>query len=296
MSQLPEPYGPTSHRYRSKRLSLHYVDWGNRGAPPLLLVHGGRDHCRNWDWVAADLRRDYHIIAPDLRGHGDSDWSQDGDYSAQSMVYDVAQLLHQQGLGPVNLIAHSFGGIVSLRLAGLYPELFRRMIVIEGLGFDWELNELPPIEERLATWVGELRAVSGRLPRRYRSIAEACARMKEANAHLSDAQAEHLTVHGVMRNEDGTYGWKFDNYVWLRPPSDLRRHEVHRLWSRIECPVLHVHGRESWVKHPEQGGLLDHFRDATVADLEGSGHWVHHDRLDDFLGLARRFLGAPARS
>jgi pimeloyl-ACP methyl ester carboxylesterase len=64
--------GPASHTYFSQRLRLHYVDWGNPGKPPLLLVHGGRDHCRNWDWTAAAFRDDWHVIAPDLRGHGDS--------------------------------------------------------------------------------------------------------------------------------------------------------------------------------------------------------------------------------
>ena len=68
-------HGPTSHSFIPQRLRLHYVDWGNAEAPPLILLHGGRDHCRNWDWVAQDLRRDYHIIAPDLRGHGDSAFS-----------------------------------------------------------------------------------------------------------------------------------------------------------------------------------------------------------------------------
>ena len=67
--------GPTSRIYFSQRLRLHYVDWGNPTAPPLLLVHGGRDHCRNWDWVATALRCDWHVLAPDLRGHGDSQWS-----------------------------------------------------------------------------------------------------------------------------------------------------------------------------------------------------------------------------
>src|SRR3546814_8208078 len=71
MSQLS---GPVSRFYVSQRLRLHYVDWGNEDKPPLLLVHGGRDHCRNWDWVAQSLRDRYHIIAPDLRGHGDSPW------------------------------------------------------------------------------------------------------------------------------------------------------------------------------------------------------------------------------
>ncbi|HEY7037344.1 MAG TPA: alpha/beta hydrolase, partial [Methylomirabilota bacterium] len=50
--------GPASHTFFSQRLRLHYVDWGNEDKPPLLLIHGGRDHCRNWDWTAAALRDD----------------------------------------------------------------------------------------------------------------------------------------------------------------------------------------------------------------------------------------------
>ena len=62
MGEMTAPtQGPASHTYFSQRLRLHYVDWGNEGAPPLLLIHGGRDHCRNWDWVAQELCRDYHI-------------------------------------------------------------------------------------------------------------------------------------------------------------------------------------------------------------------------------------------
>ena len=91
--------GPTSRHYFSQRLRLHYVDWGNPEAPPLLLVHGGRDHCRNWDWVAQALRDDWHVICPDLRGHGDSQWSPDGNYAMSSYIYDLDQLIHQQGAG-----------------------------------------------------------------------------------------------------------------------------------------------------------------------------------------------------
>ena len=64
MTDDDQGLGPTSHSYISQRLRLHYVDWGNPTAPPLLLIHGGRDHCRNWDWVAREMRNDFHIIAP----------------------------------------------------------------------------------------------------------------------------------------------------------------------------------------------------------------------------------------
>ena len=84
--------GPTSRIFFSQRLRLHYVDWGNPDAPPLLLIHGGRDHCRNWDWMAQALRQDWHVIGPDLRGHGDSQWSPDGNYSMSGYIYDLAQL------------------------------------------------------------------------------------------------------------------------------------------------------------------------------------------------------------
>ena len=130
----PDSSGPTSRIYFSQRLRLHYVDWGNPGAPPLLLVHGGRDHCRNWDWVAGALRRDWHVLAPDLRGHGDSQWSPDGNYTIAGYVYDLAQLIHQQELAPVTIIAHSLGGVIALRYAGIYPELRRQLVAIEGLG------------------------------------------------------------------------------------------------------------------------------------------------------------------
>ena len=106
--------GPTSHTYFSQRLRLHYTDWGNPDAPPMILIHGGRDHCRNWDWVAEHFRHDYHIIAPDLRGHGDSEWMVGGSYNQIDYVYDIAQLLHQKQMSPVTVIGHSLGGSISL--------------------------------------------------------------------------------------------------------------------------------------------------------------------------------------
>src|SRR3712207_3493794 len=118
--------GPTSPSFTSQRLRLHYADWGNREAPPLLLVHGGRDHCRSWDWVAQELRTDWHVIAPDLRGHGHSAWSPDGTYETSAFVYDLAQLVHQLDRGPVTIVAHSLGGNVALPYTGLYPDAVRK--------------------------------------------------------------------------------------------------------------------------------------------------------------------------
>jgi len=285
--------GPTSRIYFSQRLRLHYVDWGNLGAPPLLLVHGGRDHCRNWDWVANVLRHDWHVLAPDLRGHGDSQWSPDGNYTIAGYVYDLAQLIHQQELAPVTIIAHSLGGMIALRYGGIYPDCVRRLVAIEGLGGSPKRlaeRSRRTIAERMKDWVAEQRSLSGRMPRRYTSIEGAFKRMQEANRHLSPEQALHLTQYGVNQNEDGTYSWKFDNYVRTDPPYEMTAAEIEELWRRISCPTLLLYGKESWASDPVKDGRADHFRDAKVVTIENAGHWVHHDRLDEFLDLVREFL------
>mgnify|MGYP001166032951 FL=1 len=289
-SRIP---GPTSSAYFSMRLRLHYVDWGNPEKPPLLLVHGGRDHCRNWDWVAEALREDYHIIAPDLRGHGDSEWMKGGVYGLSEYVYDIAQLVHQLELAPLRIVGHSLGGAISLRYAGIYPENVTKLVAIEGLGSSpqrlAERAKITP-QDRLADWVEEMRRLSGRAPRRYPTLEDAFRRMQEENPHLSPEQARHLTVHGVNRNEDGTYSWKFDNYVRADRPTGLDVDDMHVLWGRITCPTLLIRGTESWASDPEKDGRAGYFRNARVANVTGAGHWVHHDRLDEFLRLVRAFL------
>jgi pimeloyl-ACP methyl ester carboxylesterase len=285
--------GPTSRVYFSQRLRLHYVDWGNPAAPPLLLVHGGQDHCRNWDWVAQRLRQDWHIIAPDLRGHGDSQWSPDGNYSMAACLYDLDQLVHQQQLAPVTLIAHSLGGNIALRYAGVYPEKVKKLVAIEGLGPSPKIlaeRAKRSIDERIRRWIDEQRGLSGRLPRRYAAIEDAFKRMQEANRHLSPEQARHLTQHGVNQNEDGTYSWKFDNYVRAWPPYDMTDQDIVQLWGRISCPTLLVYGNESWASNPKEDGRLSHFRDARVVAFDKAGHWVHHDQLDGFIAAVRSFL------
>jgi pimeloyl-ACP methyl ester carboxylesterase len=288
--------GPTSHTYFSQRLRLHYVDWGNPDRPPLLLIHGGRDHCRNWDWTATALRDDWHVIAPDLRGHGDSQWSTDANYTMAGYIYDLAQLVHQQRLAPVTIVAHSLGGVIALRYAGIYPRTVARLIAIEGLGPPPAVlaeYRKKPIAERMDEWIREQRMLSGRLPRRYASIEDAFKRLQEENPHLTAEQARHLTEHGVNQNEDGTYSWKFDNYVRAFPPYDMSGQDVKELWGRIGCSTLLLYGKESrWAGDPVADGRAALFRNARVVGVEGAGHWLHHDRLDEFLRIVREFLRA----
>jgi pimeloyl-ACP methyl ester carboxylesterase len=288
-----EIIGPASSYYVSQRLRLHYVDWGNESAPPLLLVHGGKDHARSWDYVARALRDDYHVIVPDLRGHGDSAWAFGGHYTINEFVLDIAQLIDTLELHPVTIVAHSLGGAVSLQYAGVYPERVERLVAIEGMGPPPKMIEermSVPHWQRVRDWIQQVRALSARQPRRYPSIDAAAARMQEENSFLSPEQARHLTIHGVARNEDGTFSWKFDNYTRAFYPQSWNMDERKSMLARITCPTLLVRGTESWASDPEKDGRMDAIQDARVANIEGAGHWVHHDRLDEFLRVVRTFL------
>ena len=286
--------GPTSHSYFSQRLRLHYVDWGNPDAPPMILIHGGRDHCRNWDWVAEEFRNDYHIIAPDLRGHGDSQWMEGGSYQQIDYVYDIAQLLHQKKMTPVTVIGHSLGGSISLLYTALHPENVVKLVSIEGMGpppamVEERLNK--PLDERLHMWMDDLRGLSARQVRRYDSLEEAYERMQTENPHLSADQARHLTIHGSNQNEDGTYSWKFDNYVRSFPPIGIPPEQTWELFNNITCPTMLVRGLESWASDPVADGRVENFNcPLSVEAFDDAGHWVHHDQLDLFVAKVKSFL------
>lgn len=285
--------GPTSHFFFSQRLRLHYLDWGNAGAPVLVLLHGGRDHARSWDDIARALRRDWHVICPDLRGHGDSAWATGGAYLAPYYAYDLAQLLAHLGKAQVSMVGHSLGGSIVLRHAALFPESVRRLVAIEGLGLSpsgaAEAASVPA-RDRWRAWVQRGQRMGGRARRRYADIDAAVARMREANSHLSSAQAEHLALHGVIRNEDGSFSWKFDDLVRLQAPVEVTDEQLHAMWHSVECPVLLAYGRDSWASDPQADGRARHFRDARTVLFDDAGHWLHLDRPGAFLECLRRFL------
>jgi pimeloyl-ACP methyl ester carboxylesterase len=149
------------------------------------------------------------------------------------------------------------------------------------------------LQQRWQDWIRERRAVSSRSPRRYATLADALERMRSENKYLSAEQAQHLTQHAARRNEDGTWSWKFDNYVHVFAPVDIAPEQLQELWRAISCPTLLCYGDKSWASNPEKDGRATHFRHARVVTFTNAGHWVHHDQLDAFMKVLQGFLGAP---
>lgn len=282
---------PEGRWYSSQRLKLRYWVWGDGSKPPLLLIHGTRDHARSLDRIARALADRYTIYAPDLRGHGDSDWAIGGTYSHIDYVLDIHALGEELGGGPFTLIGHSLGGGIALQYAGTFPEKVDRIITIEGLGRTWA--EAPkPASQRMRDWIGQMRNLEARTLHTYPSIEAATERMHEANRFLTPEMARHLTEHGVRQADDGGYTWKFDNFTRAGSPYSFNMEDARDIWNQIRCPILIIWGEESWAKGHITSNLLNAFHNYRVITVAEAGHWVHHDQFETFIAHANTFLNA----
>jgi pimeloyl-ACP methyl ester carboxylesterase len=273
---------PQQHFYESQRLRLSYWTWGDPSRPIVLMQHGGRDPARSWDRLAEALTDEYFVVAPDLRGHGDSQWAIGGEYSTGQNVVDLVALLEVLGAGtprPVRAVAHSFGGLVVCLAAAAFPEYFAAIGSIEGR---WGLGEEPErwTAERWRQAVLARRDLEGREPRTYASVEEATERMVEANRRLEPGFAHHLAEHAVQPIEapGGGYQWKFDN--WARAGVRLEEitiGESREVFGAIQCRVLMFVGEDSggrWGMQRE----VKHFQRGRALLVPGAAHWVHYEQ------------------
>jgi pimeloyl-ACP methyl ester carboxylesterase len=273
---------------------LHYLDWGNERAPLLILIHGSNDHARSWDWTARVLKNHYHVVAVDLRGHGDSQWSPDGAYLAAYYVLDLVELIDSLKQERITIVAHSLGGTIASRYAALYPDRVQKLVLVDGFGpppssyAKWlEYGAVP----RARDWIAQRRTAKRKAARRLASVEAAAARMSASNVHLTQEQAHHLAKHGVRQHPDG-YGWKFDPLASQFTSEDFAV-EITTFWRDVTAPTLLCRGSESWTEDPEALGQAVHLRRHRSVAIANAGHWPHHDQFAAFIETLREFLDSP---
>ncbi len=283
--------------FRSGTLRVHFRDWGNAGAPPLVIVHGLRDHSHSFDDLARSLLDRFHVIALDLRGHGDSETTPY--YSFGHFELDVHNLIRALRLEKPVLIGHSMGGEVVGHFSGCFPEIASRLVIIEGLGpppvdmneeVKWTIDGFARIDRALNGHPG------------LKDLEAAYQRLRERNPRLPENRARELALVGTRAREDGTLEWKFDamlSTMSLNGPYNLDYSMA--LWRRIATPTLIVHGGESGEFWRSKAGAiylepddlhrrLGCFRDHQFVEIPGAGHMVHFDRPRELVTAIRRFL------
>jgi hypothetical protein len=128
---LPELTLPERHDVVLRRMRFHYLDWGTRGRPPILFLHGGGLNAHTWDLVCLGLRRERHCLALDQRGHGDSEWSPEMDYSTESHVGDLEAFVDRLGLDRFVLVGMSLGGANGLAWAGHHSRRLAGLVLVD---------------------------------------------------------------------------------------------------------------------------------------------------------------------
>jgi len=294
MSTLPPE--PSRHRFASQGLDLSYVEWGDPCAPLVILVHGSRDHARSWDWAAsALLAQERRIVAPDLRGHGDSQWSPDSAYVTSYQVHDLADLIDTLGIARFALVGHSFGGMLCARYAAMFPERVERLVLMEGFGpapavfARW--NEEGSVA-RSRQWLEARRKALARAPQVFAAVDAAIDQMRAANPDLSEDQVQHLAWHGLRREDQG-WMWKSDPQMRHFPPEDHYA-ETDDVWRSIACPTLAIRGSRGFLPDPFTDGRCDLIPDCRKVTIDDAGHWPHHEQFDTFVAELIPFLNAKA--
>jgi pimeloyl-ACP methyl ester carboxylesterase len=257
------------------KLSLHYLEWGNTNAVPIVLLHGlcGNAHC--WDFFARSVASEYRLIAVDQRGHGDSDWAET--YGPRDYVLDLEAFVDNLKLSQFVLIGHSMGGINAIIYAARHPEQVSALVIVD----------IGP--EIAAAGVERMERERASEPEAFGSEEEAISYMKKLEPRQSDDFIRYQMKYTLKRDEKGRLTFKYDKKLRgteLRSPTWLWEHV-----NQIICPSLLIHGAESDMLAAEVAQTMaGSLAFGSVIDIEGAGHSVHGDKPEAFEAAVRDFL------
>ena len=240
--------------------------------------------------MGARLGERFHVIAPSLRGHGDSDRvGAGGYYHPPDYVADVASLVDAMARPTLSVVGHSMGGSVAAYFAGSYPARVERVALLEGLGPPEHLLASP---ERMVAWIASWRAARARVPKGYATLDEAALRLRQTDPLLSAERAHRLATHGTRRDADGRWRFKHDPLHVTSGPSGFEVATAARFWRAIACPCLHVDGDGSSMQHPpeEAARRRAFFPNPQHVVLPGAGHMMQWHQPAALSDLLIRFL------
>jgi pimeloyl-ACP methyl ester carboxylesterase len=266
---------PTDSNVTVNGLEIHYLNWGTPGKPPLILLHGIARTARTFDHLAPHFTANYHVIAVDMRGHGDSAWDAQGSYVVEDYVRDIAALIAQLKLRNIVLWGNSTGGRVAQMIAGLHPELVTA-VVVEDVG-----PERPrEVSNRRADRMGK--EADG-----WATIEDLYAQAKKENPRTSEAVLKELVRHGSKPRADG-------RIVWKRDPAILNGFVPTELWAtvkKIKAPVIYILGGASNIVPAQtQMDIRRELPQSEIVMMPGLGHYPSDEQPAEFLAIVDRFL------
>jgi esterase len=261
-------------------LRLHYLDWGSPSKPAFIMLHGISRVAHQFDHLAPHFAASYHVIAIDMRGHGDSAWSPEGAYVVEDYAKDLEAFIAKLDLRNVTLLGNSTGGRVVQVYAGLHADRVAR-IIVEDVGPE-RTNEIASaftrqVENEANGWASE---------------DELVAFLKKSNAKTPEPILRTYAHFASKQREDG-------RIVWKRDPNLAKGFVPTELWrfvSQIKCPTIYIIGGASRIVPADtQQKLKETLPDVQIVVMPGLGHYPDQEATDDFIPIVDRFLAATDR-
>jgi len=272
---------PGEHDVSVGQLRFRYLDWGTKGLRPILFLHGGALTAHTWDLCCLALRDEFHCVALDQRGHGDTDWAPDADYSIGAQREDIRGFADRLGFDRFVLVGQSMGAINGLAFAVTHPERLSALVMIDAG---------PEVRRRGSSRIREF-VNGGAKPETLEEIIE---RALAFNPRRDRQILRRSLMHNLRQQPDGSWSWKYDRRRFQRLDHDTHLAERRRLaddLANVTCPALVVRGAESDVFHQDDAEhLAKNFPDGRQVTIAQAGHTVQGDNPKDLVAALREFL------
>lgn len=292
--QSNEKYEPRIPR-RSARHPVRGVDyqvseWGDKGLPLMVLLHGFNDTGSSFQFFVDALEQDWFVIAPDWRGFGESRCRAQS-YWFPDYIADLDVLLDLYSPeDPVRLVGHSMGANIGGLYAGVMPERVQAFINVEGFGLPESDPDNAPAHYR--RWLEKGRDLQGYST--YQDFEQLAERIRKRNPRMDAGKALFVASLWAVEGDDSTVALRTDPGHRLPNAVQYRRAEARACWEKIAAPVLVVTGAESdfFSRAVSQAGpeAIDAFTAAESVEIPGAGHMVHFEQPGALAEAIERFL------
>ncbi len=268
---------PEDLRVEVEGCEIHYLRWGEQDKPGIVLVHGGAAHAHWWSFIAPLLSSQYHVVALDLSGHGDS--GRRPEYRREVWAEEVMAVARHAGIvGAPLLVGHSMGGIVCIAAAARFGDRLAGAIIVDSP------VRRPDPESEEGT-----RGRAFRNPKTYSDFETAVRKFRliPPQPCENDWIVDHVARHSLHRTADG-WTWKFDPVVFRRASPESIQENL----AQVRCRVAVLRGELSFLVTPDVADymyeLLD--RNAPVVEIPQAHHHLLLDQPLAFVSALRAIL------